>query len=92
MRFSPKSAHSTLARGTTNLQDDGIRHIGPMAQDFYAAFGIGESDTTITTIDADGVLFAAVQELAKENTELKSEMAELKRLMQQMIQLGLKQD
>ena len=44
-------------------QDDSIRHMGPVAQDFYAAFGLGESDTSITTVDADGVALAAVQGL-----------------------------
>lgn len=40
-----------------------------MAQDFKAAFGLGESDRTITTIDMDGVTLAAIQglhELVKE--------------------------
>lgn len=44
-------------------QDSTIRHIGPMAQDFYALFGFGESDTTITTIDIDGVNMAALKGL-----------------------------
>jgi len=44
-------------------QDASIRHMGPMAQDFYAAFGLGESDTSITTVDADGVALAAIQGL-----------------------------
>jgi hypothetical protein len=50
---------------TWNLQsqDPSIRHIGPMAQDFYAAFGVGEDDTHITTMDADGVALAAIQGL-----------------------------
>ncbi|HMO51795.1 MAG TPA: tail fiber domain-containing protein [Kiritimatiellia bacterium] len=39
------------------------RYIGPVAQDFHAAFGLGD-DKTINTLDADGVLFAAVQALA----------------------------
>ncbi|MCC6476416.1 hypothetical protein IT157_05100, partial [bacterium] len=43
----------------------------------------------IETIDADGVLFASVKELAKENSELKSRVADLESLMQQMIQLGM---
>jgi hypothetical protein len=41
-------------------QDETIRHMGVMAQDFYAAFGVGEDDRHITTIDADGVAFAAI--------------------------------
>ena len=44
-------------------QSEDIRHMGPMAQDFYAAFGLGEDDTHISTLDADGVALAAVQGL-----------------------------
>ena len=39
------------------------RHRGPTAQDFRAAFGLGEDDTTISTVDAQGVALAAVQGL-----------------------------
>jgi trimeric autotransporter adhesin len=60
----PISTWSYIAQGT------GIRHIGPMAQDFMAAFQVGESDTGITTIDADGVALAAIQGL---NAKLESE-------------------
>jgi hypothetical protein len=44
-------------------QDPSIRHMGPTAQDFAAAFGVGEDDTHITTVDADGVALAAIQGL-----------------------------
>jgi hypothetical protein len=47
-------------------QQDGTRHIGPVAQDFAAAFGYGENNTSINAADADGVLFAAVQTLHEE--------------------------
>lgn len=40
-----------------------IRHLGPMAQDFYAAFGLGNSELSIGTVDADGVALASVQAL-----------------------------
>jgi hypothetical protein len=46
-------------------QDASIRHMGPMAQDFSAAFAIGEDDKHISTIDADGVALAAAQGLYK---------------------------
>jgi hypothetical protein len=69
-------------------QEAGVRHIGPVAQDFQAAFGVGETDTGITSIDADGVALAAIQGLNQkveaENAELKRELAELKRLVQQL--------
>jgi hypothetical protein len=45
------------------IADEPVPHIGPMAQDFYAAFGVGEDDTHISTIDASGVALAAIQGL-----------------------------
>jgi hypothetical protein len=39
-------------------QDPGVRHMGPMGQDFHRAFGLGESSRYIATVDADGVLAA----------------------------------
>jgi hypothetical protein len=39
------------------------RHLGPVAQDFHATFGLGASDTSIASVDADGVALAAIQGL-----------------------------
>ena len=47
-------------------------HLGPTAQDFRAAFGLGYGETSIATVDADGVALAAIQALARENVELKT--------------------
>jgi hypothetical protein len=44
-------------------QDASIHHIGPMAQDFYTTFNVGEDNTHISTVDADGVALAAIQGL-----------------------------
>jgi hypothetical protein len=41
----------------------GVRHIGPMAEDFHAAFGVGYGPHTIADLDARGVAFAAIQGL-----------------------------
>ena len=41
-------------------------HAGPMAQNFYAAFGLGADDTHIATVDADGVALAAIQGLSRQ--------------------------
>jgi hypothetical protein len=62
-------------------QDESVRHIGPMAQDFKAAFGVGETDTGITTVDADGVALAAIQGL---NQKLKAKDAELEQLKRRL--------
>jgi len=46
------------------------RHLGPTAQDFYAAFGLGTSDVSIGTVDADGVALKAAQALERRTAEL----------------------
>ena len=64
-------------------QDPSIRHIGPMAQDFNEAFGVGETDEKgekryINSVDVDGVALAAIQGLnhkvESENASLRSEL------------------
>jgi hypothetical protein len=40
-----------------------IRHMGPMAQDLHATFGLGESERHISTIDADGLALVSIQAL-----------------------------
>jgi len=59
-------------------QEAAIRHMGPMAQDFYAAFGLGEGDTTIGVVDADGVALAAIQGLYTLVQAQQAEIAALK--------------
>jgi hypothetical protein len=44
-------------------EDSSVRHMGPMAQDFKAAFEVGQDDRHISTVDADGVALAAIQGL-----------------------------
>lgn len=61
-----------------------VRHIGPMAQDFYAAFGLWNSDTMIFPLDASGVSLAAIQALharvvaaEADNEELRARLSRL---------------
>jgi hypothetical protein len=51
-----------------------VRHLGPTAQDFKAAFGLGNSDKTIGTLDESGVALAAIQGLNQRIEELKGEL------------------
>ena len=60
-----KLARVPISTWSYRAQDDSIRHIGPMAQDFYRAFGVGESRRRIDSVDADGVALAAIQGLAR---------------------------
>lgn len=66
-----------------------IRHVGPMAQDFRAAFGLGAEDRFIASVDADGVALAAVQALNRivveqgdEIDDLRERLARLETLVQ----------
>jgi len=70
-----------LATWRYQSEESGALHMGPMAQDFHAAFGLGDSDRHITTVDADGVALAAIQglnsKLEAENASLRARVAEL---------------
>lgn len=59
-------------------QDASIRHVGPTAQDFRAAFGLGDDERRIDTIDADGVALAAVKALEARTAALRDENAALR--------------
>ena len=52
-----------IATWNYKAQADSIRHVGPTAQDFRAAFGLGEDDRHISTVDSEGVALAAIQAL-----------------------------
>jgi hypothetical protein len=80
-----KVEHLPIQQWSYKSQDPSIEHISPTAQDFYAAFGLGDNNTTISTIDPAGVSLAAIQELAKENAELKARLAHLESLMQSQL-------
>jgi hypothetical protein len=90
-----KVAALPLSTWNYKAQTNGVRHIGPMAQDFKAAFAVGETDTGITTVDADGVALAAIQGLNQkleeqraENVKLKERLARLERLMSKLTTEG----
>jgi len=68
------------------------RHIGPFAEDFHAAFGLGDDPAKIAQIDADGVALSAVQalerrtaELREENAALRAETSELRRRIEALV-------
>ena len=73
--------------------DSGNRYIGPMAQDFHALFGLG-TDTTIATLDVDGVTLAGIKALERRTEELQAEngalRVQLERVMQRVEQLEKK--
>lgn len=72
-----KVAALPIASWSFRAEDPSIRHMGPVAQDFYAAFGLGPDDRHIPTVDADGVALAAIQGL---NQALEEKEARISRL------------
>ncbi|MBD2354972.1 tail fiber domain-containing protein [Tolypothrix sp. FACHB-123] len=70
-------------------QDETIRHIGPMAQDFAATFNCGESDRFINAVDANGVALAAIQALyqliQQKDSQIRELQIQLLQLQQQVI-------
>ena len=77
---------SAMRLGSWNYKGQDVkqyRHYGPMAQDFFAAFGhdelgtIGE-DKSINQADFDGVNLIAIQALIKEVEQLKAENNQLR--------------
>jgi hypothetical protein len=57
---------------------EGVSHVGPYAEDFKAAFGLGHTDKAIELQDASGVALVAIQALYQEVQELKKQNAELR--------------
>jgi hypothetical protein len=67
-----KVAALPITRWHYTNDNTATRHLGPVAQDFHAAFGVGSDDKYIATVDADGVALAAIQGLnQKLDEELK---------------------
>jgi hypothetical protein len=60
--------------------DPAVRHVGPMAQDFYAAFGLGDTDRAYNSIDAHGVALAAIKALYE---RVQAQDARIERLEQE---------
>ena len=56
-----------------------VRHLGPTAEAFHAAFGLGNSDAHIGTQDISGVNMAAIQALTRQLRDKDQQIAELRR-------------
>ncbi|HUU36279.1 MAG TPA: tail fiber domain-containing protein [Vicinamibacterales bacterium] len=88
-----KIATMPVREWSYKAQGASIRHMGPTAQDFRAAFGLGEDPLRISTIDADGVALAAIkaleartralnEALMRENDGLRARLTRLEQLLE----------
>jgi hypothetical protein len=89
----PVDAESVLSRvaalpiTTWRYKDDpsDALHLGPMAQDFHAAFGFGADERHISPRDAASVALAAIKALAERLQQRDAEIAELKAAVSQLV-------
>jgi hypothetical protein len=62
------------------------KHLGPVAQDFHAAFGLGADDVSIATVDESGVALAAIQGLNQKLNAKDAEIQELRARLEKLEQ------
>ena len=74
-----KLAALPIATWTRKTDPASARHLGPMAQDFAAIFGLGDDERSISTLDMAGVSMAAIQALHAIANERDAEVAALRR-------------
>jgi hypothetical protein len=73
-----KIAALPISSWNYRTEADSVRHIGPMAQDFFAAFGLGTDNKHIAALDTNGVTLAAIQELIRLNQTQQAEINALR--------------
>jgi hypothetical protein len=82
--FVPVDGETLLGRIRTvpvntwsyNDEPGHVRHLGPFAEDFRAAFGLGTDDRSIGMLDIAGVDFAAVKALEARTADLQRQLQE----------------
>ena len=74
-----KVSRLPISTWTYRDEPDGVRHLGPMAQDFRASFGLGTDDKTFFSVDAHGVALAAIQALEHRMAEQQRRIEALER-------------
>jgi trimeric autotransporter adhesin len=82
-----KVAGMTVESWRYKTEASSVRHVGPVAQDFRAAFGLGMDDKSIGMLDIDGVNMVAIQALERRTQELNAKGAEVDALKSQVTDL-----
>jgi hypothetical protein len=74
LRAVPVSTWNYISEGQA------VKHMGPMAEDFYKAFGLGTDERSIGVMDASGVSLAAVKALDARTAQLQERTVEVEKL------------
>jgi hypothetical protein len=81
LRVLPVSTWNYISEGAQ------VRHIGPMAEDFYAVFKVGTNDKSIGVQDLASVALAAAKALEERTAELQAKTAEVDELRSRVMSL-----
>lgn len=81
--FAPVDSQEVLDRVASlpitswnyQAQDPSVRHIGPVAEDFHATFGVGDDPQHIASLDTGGVALAAIQGLNQKVQNLQAQLS-----------------
>jgi len=71
-----------VTRWNYRSEDETVQHLGPVAQDFHEAFGLGADDKHIAGLDSGGVALAAIQGLNLKLQEKQEEVVQLKQRLE----------
>ncbi|HEY0375784.1 MAG TPA: tail fiber domain-containing protein [Pyrinomonadaceae bacterium] len=81
LRAIPVSTWNYISEG------DNVRHMGPMAEDFYQQFRLGTGNTSIGVQDLAGVSIAAIKALDERTNDLQKKTAEVVKLRTEVDEL-----
>lgn len=79
-----KIANLSIKKWNYKSENDQRTHIGPTAQDFYAAFELGDDDKAISSIDPSGVALVAIQQLHETQQQLKEKATQVDKLQSEV--------
>jgi len=82
-----KVAGLPISEWSYKADSPSVRHIGPMSEDFHAAFGLGKTDKGLTSVDTSGVALAAIQGLNQKLVEKDARIDELELRLQELEQM-----
>ena len=85
-----KVAALPISEWSYKADNPSVRHLGPMAEDFHAAFGLGKTNKGLTSVDTSGVALAAIQGLNQKLVEKDARIHELENRLQGVEELELR--
>ncbi|WP_285164749.1 tail fiber domain-containing protein [Shewanella goraebulensis] len=77
-------AQLSISKWNYKSESENTQHIGPMAQQFYDLFGLGDSEKHISAIDSAGVSLAAAKALLELNNQKEKKIADLEQRLEKL--------